>query len=546
MTLFNLIAVLFRKYYGRFILLQVLFIISRFIHPFLITPYFTKLIAIISTTNAINLAGSIKITLIQFLLCNAYVSLHSIISGIILAYLFPEIETNVRKIIFDYVKNLEYSIVVENFGEILKPIEILSDLLPQTLHKLISSLIPGAITLFFILIELAKLNSIICFVLILWFVMLLSLSIFGGFKMQKICANQIDIYEKINNFLIEQLNSTAVRRFFHVPSDQELEQLHFFEQNNKKEIIIMKQVLNFLKKIICFLFPQLILLLLMIKLYSLKYFSKQVLLLFFNLNAVMINMAWSFCDQLPEIYSDFSKCVIAMKVTELPIYKDNGKKNMDEANGNMSLKDLTVMHPRYSDFPIVEKLCLEIEHGDRVEIQGVSGSGKTTIMQSLCGFSSNFSGSVLYDGVTFKEISPFSRSKYMSYLPANPIIFNKSLDYNLTFDYPNIKKAECINIMKSLNLDDLLYLTGTLGTNGDRLSEGQKQRLSIARFLLLGESCQILFADEPFSALDKETIEITLSVLLKYYKGTIICVDHTGTFKKIATKSIILNSTAKI
>lgn len=164
-------------------------------------------------------------------------------------------------------------------------------------------------------------------------------------------------------------------------------------------------------------------------------------------------------------------------------------------------------------------------------IVGQSGSGKTTLLRLLNQLISSDEGEISWKGTPLEEISPIQLRRDVVMLPQMPSIFPGTITDNLQI---GLKFSE-----KPLAHDDLLaevlqkvHLHKSLLDDADRLSGGEKQRLALARVLLLNPEVYLL--DEPSSALDESTEHLLVESLVKNSKEnnkTLIMVTHS---KKIA------------
>ena len=170
----------------------------------------------------------------------------------------------------------------------------------------------------------------------------------------------------------------------------------------------------------------------------------------------------------------------------------------------LKIEDLTV---RYDHKPILEKLSFTFSDQQVTAITGVSGIGKTTLLNVLAGLRKPSDG---------KLISSYRRPAY---------IFQEPRLFPWMTALENVS-AVCNDPMKAKALlDQLLPDTDATDKFPHELSGGMKQRVSIAR--ALAYDFDILFLDEPFKGLDPQTRTATADLLFMYAKGkTVIMVTH--------------------
>ena len=187
---------------------------------------------------------------------------------------------------------------------------------------------------------------------------------------------------------------------------------------------------------------------------------------------------------------------------------------------------------------IVDKLNLIIRKNDFIGIYGKSGSGKTTFLEMLLGLLPPIKGSIKLDSKNI-NLNYLSWFNFVGYIPQNPIFLDDTIANNILFEKRN-QKYDYKEIIKCLNLVNLEFnkkkiFTFKIGENGKKLSEGQKQRLAIARSVY--RNSKILFLDEITSALDEKN-EINIIKLLKKLnkEKTIIFVSHKKSSLKYCNK----------
>ena len=168
-----------------------------------------------------------------------------------------------------------------------------------------------------------------------------------------------------------------------------------------------------------------------------------------------------------------------------------------------------------------------IQSGDFVALTGISGGGKTSLFQLLLGIYMPTKGSVTFrDGDQTVAACKGTRSLF-AYVPQGNMLMSGTLKENLTMFTDEASDAEIENAVKVACLDDLVAKVGMeakLGERGIGLSEGQAQRVTIARALLSG--APILLLDEATSALDEKTEAQVLENIDAMRDKTVIIVTH--------------------
>ena len=203
------------------------------------------------------------------------------------------------------------------------------------------------------------------------------------------------------------------------------------------------------------------------------------------------------------------------------------KNPFSKGSVDIELKDLNFAYNENS--LVLKNINLYVKSGSKVAIVGPSGSGKSTLANIIASFYEPTSGDILYNKISYKEISPKIVRKHIYLILQQPKLFNDTLRFNLTlgkeFSNEQIKRA-----LKIAQLSDVVEklkdgLDTIIGKDGIKLSGGQRQRVAIARMVLANP--QVVIFDESTSALDIHT-EINLFKELKEFlkDKTVITIAH--------------------
>lgn len=199
-----------------------------------------------------------------------------------------------------------------------------------------------------------------------------------------------------------------------------------------------------------------------------------------------------------------------------------------------------------NEAPILKDINLSIEKGETVAFVGMSGGGKSTLINLIPRFYDVTSGQILIDGHNIKDFLTGSLRNQIGLVQQDNILFSDTVKENILLGRPTATDEEAVEAAKMANAHDFImnlpqgYDT-EVGERGVKLSGGQKQRLSIARIFL--NNPPILILDEATSALDLESesiIQEALDVLSK--DRTTLIVAHRLSTITHADKIVVIEN----
>jgi ATP-binding cassette, subfamily B, bacterial len=190
-----------------------------------------------------------------------------------------------------------------------------------------------------------------------------------------------------------------------------------------------------------------------------------------------------------------------------------------------------------ADTPILTGIELKVPAGAKIAVVGPTGAGKSTLLGLLPRFYDPSAGSVAIDGVDVREYTLRSLRSQIAMVLQPPLIFPLSVRDNIAYGRPGADDAAIELAARLAQVDDLIaslpagYDT-LLGESGAALSEGEKQRITIARALL--RDAPILILDEPTSALDVTTEALVMAGIERLMVGrtTFIIAHRLSTVRR--------------
>ncbi|WP_069308597.1 SAV1866 family putative multidrug efflux ABC transporter [Staphylococcus aureus] len=199
-----------------------------------------------------------------------------------------------------------------------------------------------------------------------------------------------------------------------------------------------------------------------------------------------------------------------------------------------------------NEAPILKDINLSIEKGETVAFVGMSGGGKSTLINLIPRFYDVTSGQILIDGHNIKDFLTGSLRNQIGLVQQDNILFSDTVKENILLGRPTATDEEVVEAAKMANAHDFIMnlpqgYDAEVGERGVKLSGGQKQRLSIARIFL--NNPPILILDEATSALDLESesiIQEALDVLSK--DRTTLIVAHRLSTITHADKIVVIEN----
>lgn len=242
----------------------------------------------------------------------------------------------------------------------------------------------------------------------------------------------------------------------------------------------------------------------------------------------------------------FGLLASAERIIELDKINDEFEYNNSDINATDTYDKLKSINFEnitfgYDRDVILDNTSLKIDKGDFVAIMGISGIGKSTLLKLLLGVFRIDSGSITLDvGNETIPVDCHTR-KMFSYVPQGNFLLSGSIRDNLTFINSDVTDEEIKEAVRISCADQFVYdlpqqLDTVIGEHGIGLSEGQLQRLAIARSIL--SKSPIMLLDEATSALDEATELRFLKNLKEMQDKTCIIVSHKTAALEICNKHI--------
>lgn len=218
---------------------------------------------------------------------------------------------------------------------------------------------------------------------------------------------------------------------------------------------------------------------------------------------------------------------------------DTGTETLDICRGDLVFDHVSLRYPG-TDRDAVHDVTLHAKPGDVIAFVGLSGAGKSSIVQMIPRFWNPTKGKILLDGHDITSLTLESLRRHIAVVTQDVILFDGTIRDNIVYGTPEATDAEITHAIEAAALTDFIAslpqgLDTPVGEAGGRLSGGQKQRISIARALL--KNAPILILDEATSALDSESEAKIKDALSRLMEGrtTFIVAHRLSTIENATT-----------
>lgn len=200
---------------------------------------------------------------------------------------------------------------------------------------------------------------------------------------------------------------------------------------------------------------------------------------------------------------------------------------------------LNNINKKYNDLEVFKDYNLILEDNTITVLKGISGRGKTTLLNIIAGITTIDSGEVYIDEVLLKQPnsavnSKILREKINIVFQDFVLVENKSIKYNLELALKyQTKEVDYKQLLKKLNINC------DINKKVKNLSGGEKQRIAIIRSLI--KPGNIILMDEPSSNIDDDNVVILLDILKELKQNhTILIISHDSVFDEVSDRTILL------
>lgn len=228
--------------------------------------------------------------------------------------------------------------------------------------------------------------------------------------------------------------------------------------------------------------------------------------------------------------------------TESDILDPEFPKKIKTGNHQIVLENVSFSYEK--DEMVLRNIDLDVKPGEILALVGMSGGGKTSLVNLIPRFFDVTSGAVKINGTDIREISVSDLRQQVAIVTQEPILFNDTIRKNILYGNPDASDEEVIEAAKAAYIYKFVQslpkgFDTVIGELGSRLSGGEKQRMCIARALL--KNAPILILDEATAALDTESERLVQKALENLMKGrTSFVIAHRLSTIAYANRIVVL------
>ena len=223
---------------------------------------------------------------------------------------------------------------------------------------------------------------------------------------------------------------------------------------------------------------------------------------------------------------------------------ESDKSEWPRFRGHIVFKNVTFRYKEGGN--ILENFNLEVKPGEKIALVGETGAGKTTIVNLVCRFYEPTEGSILIDGVDYRERPLLWLYSNIGYVLQEPHLFSGTVSENIAYGRKDATMEDIIRAAKTVNAHDFIMKLENgydtqVGERGSRLSTGQKQLISFARAILSDPGMFVL--DEATSSVDTETEHLIQDALNKALEGrTSFIIAHRLSTIRSADRILVIDN----
>lgn len=460
--------------------------------------------------------------------------------GFLMAKAIPKIQAHIRLHMFDHIQHHSPHYFNERFaGSLANKIVDMTTQVESILQQLFWPIVPAIVACFLGAIFLWFVNPIFTWILLCWMIFHLTVCI----KFTRSC----DFYEQkhgearstlLGKIVDSFTNNFAVNLFYRF--SYEKNRIIPFQNTEETTNSFAKQYVEKMRCLLSFLHCVFIILGIFgtfIYLWLHQKISTGQVVQVFTTMWSLVMILWTVGSSFPILFQSFGIVRQAYSVILDPqdIQDKPHAKNLKVHSGEIIFDNVSF---QYGEKRLFENKHVHIKGGEKVGLVGFSGAGKSTFVNLILRFFSLKKGKILIDNQDIAEVTLASLRSQIALIPQDPVLFHRSLQENISYGKPEADEEEIIYASKCAHCDEFIRNTShgyetKVGERGTKLSGGEKQRIAIARAILI--NAPILILDEATSSLDSVTekyIQDSLDKLMQN-RTTLVIAHRLATLSRM-------------
>lgn len=449
-------------------------------------------------------------TILLILMCGLLTGVFSTLRFWFADILRPRVSRNISEYFTDYVHGHSLSFWSGRMaGEISSRINDISEGFDALFHDALGIFIK----LFMLVINsvaLFAVNKYVAFVFAFMFVFRVLFMWFLRKPIKRTSKDAADAKAKLSGKLVDSFsNFVTVKLFAGVARE------HNFMAPLRADQITKKRKSSFYQRVslelpmfvwdLCFA----AMLVLLVYMYSRGTMNMADVVYAITVYTIVMWLIGAIIDTIPSMIERLASAQKAYSSLALPIdvVDKDGATDLVVRGGKIEFKNISFKYRNKRKY-VLRDFSLTIKPGERVGLVGLSGAGKTTLVNLLMRFYDVDSGNILIDGADIRDVTQNSLRENISFIPQEATMFNRTIRENIAYGNPTATDAQIRNAAIRASAHKFIMTTekkydSYVGDRGIKLSGGQRQRIAIARAFL--KRSPILVLDEATSALDSET-----------------------------------------
>jgi len=452
------------------------------------------------------------------------------IQGIINAKFLPKLSTYAKKLFFSTILNYSDSLFSnKSNGSIASKINNAIRSLERIVQICLNSFTPIFFMLLFSLIMLWSIHLFVGAIFTCWMFCHLIITFYTAKK----CLDKSQVYAQDKSQVQNKMLDTFSNIFLVKNFANELYETAYLETYLTKEEESGGEMFFSLEKVrllmgICSIFSLLLTTLVFYNGWKNQWLTTGDLALILFLLTEITSYLWYFSSEFLRFQEELGFIKDSSHLLKNLNFSKLDTTNLEKFHGHISFQNISFSYNTKKS--ILKNFNLEIFPGQKVVITGLSGIGKSTIINLLLGHIKPQKGQILIDGKEITSLPPAYIRKHIATMVQDHLVFQRTIKENILYGNLDATDEQIDQIMKDIKSTDFIYqkvdqYQTQVGEKGMNLSGGEKQKICLARTLI--KDSNIIILDEPTSNLDLKNEENIFNLLLANYPDkTIIIVAH--------------------